>query len=538
MKRKGLIRILSVFVALMLPMTAMAQGAVMDLLAQAKADGKEVVTSITFEPSATLAADQLVADLSAATVLRFNKLPGGYGAFTLVLSNVDSFTALLRAQTDGLYVSSDILGDKPVYVTWDDMETLMNSDMMDGDISSNDMMPFTQSFANGFWEGFSFGKQNVEAGMELKALTEEEIKAKFIEAMGGDDSYVKWCEETFETKTVTTTGAFTLEGSDVADTKLEVTITNEDLASMFDVAYIQKQMAAQIKAQDPSLTDEQVTASLKEEVEKAKAEIIASEVSVPITIYTKGESDLVAMQVGVTGMFTASETGSFSAETTDTTVVASDTSVDENAKRKPVTFDMVYTLATVNAGKLHTIRMNGTTNEEKQFAVYASLALDDKTAVGTLKATDGKDQQKLGLDLNCNFADPKHIVGDFAITVNDGTTNTAVLFDYDQVVSDASIATKLRISNGDSIEAIKADAEKTLLGTVHVDVVVQDDSGFFAGLKEATPDTSLEIAKMSDTEMETYAKSLQSNAMQVFFKILGNLPQSVSTLLMNSTSAT
>ena len=75
MKRKGLVSFLSLLVALLLPLSAMAQSAALDLLSQAKTDGKEIVTTLTFEPGTTLAADQVVADMSAATAIRLSSEP-------------------------------------------------------------------------------------------------------------------------------------------------------------------------------------------------------------------------------------------------------------------------------------------------------------------------------------------------------------------------------------------------------------------------------------------------------------------------------
>jgi hypothetical protein len=115
------------------------------------------------------------------------------------------------------------------------------------------------------------------------------------------------------------------------------------------------------------------------------------------------------------------------------------------------------------------------------------------------------------------------------------TTNTALVFGYDQLVGETTVDTKLSVSSDTSIEAIRADDAKALLGTLKISTVVQADSGTFASLKEASPATSTEIAKMSEAEMQTYVGSLQSNAMQVMYKVLGNLPPSVSSLLFGST---
>ena len=184
MKRKGWIRFLSVVAALMLPVSAMAQSAAMDWLTQANTDGKEVVTTITFEPGATLATDQMVADLSAATVIRINKLTGGYGAFAVVLKGVDSIAAQFHAATEGIFVQSETLGTQPLYFSWADItkgmtEAMSNSGM--GDANMN-------SFSQGFMQGFAGGKSMMDGTTEPTQLTKEQIYQKMTAAMGGDAS--------------------------------------------------------------------------------------------------------------------------------------------------------------------------------------------------------------------------------------------------------------------------------------------------------------------------------------------------------------
>ena len=293
MKHRGLIRLLSILAALLLPLSAMAQGAADDLLSQAKKDGKEIVTTVTFEPGQTLAAEQAVADLSAAAVLRFNKLPGGFGAFTLVLQGVNSFTAQFRAQSDGLYAKSDILGSKPVYISWADVQKFMAESMKN---SGAEMQSFNQGFM-GSLEGM-FANQALTQD-DTKVLTEAEMKQQIVKSMGGDDSFIKWVEA-IEAKAVKTTGSFTQEGSDTADTQTVMAITNDDISALYDVAYIQKQMAQSYKAQDSTLTDAQADEKVKKDVAAIKDAVVKSGAKVDITLLTAGE-ELVGLTVIATG---------------------------------------------------------------------------------------------------------------------------------------------------------------------------------------------------------------------------------------------
>ena len=545
MKRKGLVRLLSIVTALMLPLSAMAQSAAMDLLKQAKTDGKEIVATVTFEPGAALAADQVVADLSAATAIRINKLAGGYGAFTLVLSGVDTVAAQLHVQADGLYVQSETLGTKPLFFSWEDLQKTMQNAMQSSG-SSADMAGFQQMMTTGM--------ANIGAVEETEPLTEEQIKQKITQAMGGDDSFVKWMEA-IQARKVVTKGDYTIEGSDAADTKTEITVTKEDMASLYDVPYIQKQITAQLKSQDSTLTDEQATAKTKETIDQIKAELIKSNAVMPMVFYSIGEDNLVAADIKMTATLkkvSSDAMDTAATVTTDTAVVAADAAatadtataaaeatatpaVEETAKYD---VSLVLTKKTADTGKIYAMTMYTNEDDKKVFGMSGNLAFNDKVATGTLTAVDGEDQPKLLMDLTCDYTDAKKVNGELAATAFDAKGDNAILLGFGQAVGDTTVDNALSVYYGTSVEEIKADTAKSLLGTVKLNITVKDDSGYFAALKEATPATSLEVMKLSAEELQTYLGTLQGNAFQLLYKIMGNLPQSVSKLLNSAMSGT
>jgi hypothetical protein len=170
----------------------------------------------------------------------------------------------------------------------------------------------------GFTQGFtqSIEEMTLLDGQKTENMTEEEMKQKIIEAMGGDDSLVQWIN-TVEAKQVVTKGEFTLGDSDVADTKTEMTLTAEDMNAMLDTQYVKDKMAQQLKLENSTMTEAELAAEVDKAIAEAKADMEASGIVMPITIYTVGENeDFVAMQFGMTGTFTYDD---FAAElTTDT----------------------------------------------------------------------------------------------------------------------------------------------------------------------------------------------------------------------------
>jgi hypothetical protein len=540
MKHRGMIRLLSIAVALLLPLGAMAQGTAMDLLEKAKTDGKEVVTTVTFEPGAELAKDQTVADMSKATALRFLKLPGGYGAFAVALNSVDVLALQMRASEDGIYVQSEILGDKPLYFTVEDLQKGFADLMKNSGMDAQAMAQFNESF-----------NQMMGAGliMDVKSnenLSEEEIKQKVFAAMGVDDAFIAWVNG-IEAKKTVTNGEFTLGDSDKADTKTELTLTADDMVALYDTQYVKDQVAKQLKAADSTMTEEQVDAKTTETLTQVKDEFAKSGFTMPITVYTNGTTDFVAMDMSMSGTFSSGDintiTYSVPVDSADVVVATDDTAAADTTAPEATTAPSVPTKLDVSMqiitktpenGKNYTFTMNMAQDDKSLFTMNANLNRADQTVNGALAVLDQDGKSVMNLALTGDATDPKHVTGALEGTVSNGDMNSAFSLAMDQVVADTTVDTALSLSYGDSLEAIKADAAKALLGTLNINMTVQDDSGYFAALGKATPDTSLEIMKMSDADLGAYVKTLESNAMQTLYKVMANLPQSVSQALTST----
>lgn len=530
MKHKGWIRFLGLVLALLLPVSAMAQSAAMDLLEQANTDGKEIVTTITLEPGAMFASDQIVADLSAATAIRLNKLPGGYGAFAVVLSGVDVISAQMRMQPDGMYLQSETLGAKPLYVSWEDLNKLMTEAMKSSGQGNSDQ--FAQGFMNGFQRGLMTGSMFSATDAEKETLTEAEIKQKMIEAMDGDDSFVKWLEA-IESKKVVTKGEYQpTADSDPADTKTDLTVTAEDIANLYETSYIQKQIANQLKASDATLTDEQAAAKTVETVATIKEEVLKTGMTIPMTIYTKGEDEFVAMLMTMSGTFE---------DTKGTTVVyGTDASLQPTATESAtpaapetvkMSADVTLSKKTADKAKQYTAKLNVYKDDAITADMNFLLTYDDQKASGSMTVLDHGKQQTFTMLLAADYTDAKHTTGELDIILPGESASNAIAIGFEQTVADSTIDTSLSLSTGATLDAIKANPDQARMGMLKVSTVIAENSGLFSSLSEATPATSIEIAKYSDTQMQEYLATLQTNAMQTFYKVMGNLPQSVSSAI-------
>ena len=103
MNRKWISLVLVLMLAVMMPLQALA--------------GRQHV--LTIIPGDELASEPLVADVLGAAAL---KLTTGEksGALTLMLNGKDMATIAVGADKDGLYVESDLLSEKVLYVGWDE----------------------------------------------------------------------------------------------------------------------------------------------------------------------------------------------------------------------------------------------------------------------------------------------------------------------------------------------------------------------------------------------------------------------------------
>lgn len=520
MKRKNWVRLLSVVAALMLPLTAMAQSTPMDMLSQARADGKEIVTTVSFVPGGMISGDQTVTDLSGATALRFNGMKDGLGAFAVVLSGVDVLSAQLRLQSDGLYVQSETLGSKPLYFTWEDLNKGIISLMQSSGADQATMDQYSQSMSS-MMEQLRILNADAEFTANYsEPLTEEETKQRIIQSMGGDESMVNWING-IEAKTVVTKGEFTVDGSDKADTKTVYTIDKNDFATFYDGEYYLQKFSAQLKAKDPSMTDEQALQAAKEEIAMISKALLDAETQMVVTVYTAAD-EFVAMEMGLSAMADASDAQPTATTSEPKTVVA------EESKKVAITVAGQLTRKTDGDQKAYQGMITITQDGKDVAYIDGSVTYDKQKAVAELDVLDEQSSPVLTLDYTANYADESHKTAELEGTAYIDGDSYAFMLNADKAIGDQTIDLSLTLAFATNLEDIKATPDAYTLGTLKVNTVIQEDSGTFASLKEATPETSLDVMKMTEEQLQSYLTTLQVNAYDVFYKVYSNLPESLS----------
>ncbi|MDD3213503.1 MAG: hypothetical protein PHY64_07505 [Eubacteriales bacterium] len=526
MKRKGLFRLLSILIALLLPISAMAQGSAIDMLKQAKEDGKEIVSTVTFEPGALLNADQMVTDLCAATAIRLQKLTGGYGALTLALSGEDMITAQVRVDENGLYVQSEVLGETPLYFTWDDIENGIVEAMKSSGMDEDMMTEFSKGFSEGFKNALAFGE--AAKAKEDGTMTEDEISQKIVEMMGWDESILTWANG-IKDKAVVTNGSFTIGDSDTADTQTVIQITGDDLVSLFDTQFMKDQLTQQQKAQDSSLTDEEVAKKVDDAIAEMKDAMGKSDFTMQVTQLTNGEDEFVAMQYNMVGNFSETEVKSDIEDAVETDAAAQTDDAKDTLQKMEMSMQVIS--KTLDNGKQYTAVISTSQNDALVFDLNASLTKGDTACTGTFNLTDKDQKPLMTLNLTSDYTDASHVTGQLSGAAYDGDDEFAFLVTLDQTTGDNAIDTAISFAGSDDLAALTADPTSAMAGTLKVNTVVQDDSGFFTALAAATPDSSVELMKLSDADMATFTSTLETNFMSVVYKMFANLPDSVAQAL-------
>ena len=246
---------------------------------------------------------------------------------------------------------------------------------------------------------------------------------------------------------------------------------------------------------------------------------------------------MVAFEVNYTGLIlknTETDTPDATALTTDAAQpTATVTATPTEAVPTQAAIHAQYTRKSLASGKLYSFVMSAAEDEKALFDATGSLTVDDKKTSGTFNVTNGT-AKMLQMDLTSDYTDAKAVSGQVGMTILDPQSPMALLISFQQKVGDAGFDTALSLSSGTTMDALTASPATSLLGTLKVNTVIQDDSGLFNALKETTPETSILPVKMNNTEMNNFLSTLQSNAIQLAYKVLANLPPNVAKLLSGS----
>lgn len=509
-----MMRLACILMALLLPFSALAaENETTSMLQKALDDGKQVVTTITFTPGEEMSEIPAVADLAKSLAIQWIQ-SGDEGALALVMEEEEVFTASLRATDDGLFADIPSLYDQPMFFTLEDLQTLMESMQSEMDSSASFSNPFAgmQSFA-------AFGMLGAaeEPDVDFSAMTEEELRAYYVQMFGGDEVLADLSMD-FVKRAIVTEGEFTGDAHDPANLKIEILVTKDDMLKVFDSEFMYKFVRQQVAAQSPSKSEGQLDRETKESLEEVRAEIAQMDMLFPYTLLY-ADDDLVSYSI----------TGSMKEKQIN---IATDGT--ETEKTVNYVFGFEYNRLTTEEKVAHTARMTAAEEGKAIFDVdsYFYENKDGSYDLSLVMAPSGEEKLIIQGTYKTEGAETTGLLSMMIPTTDDTEYLLALKMTTGETAVDAVLS--LYEKKSPATLMTLTDADKPLI-SFNVNAQVKDADGRFDAIRAATKESSIEPLKLTGKELEAFTTSLSSNGMKLAFAIMAKVPASIYDLFMTQT---
>ena len=445
----------------------------------ALADTQHTLTIIPGDDMATIPA---VADLF--DVLSLTVTPGEKaGALTFSVADTDIATLAMSADTTGLYVHSNLLSDDVLYVTWDDAFAFLTQVMISAMEAEGEKVDAATR------EALETGMQQYKTvilscldsadAASFSPTTREEAMEMISKMFGDDPKMMEYIEGIYNKMTVED-GSFTDDERDPADQKYTLTLGKEDLLKVCDSNYMRDTMTAAISSSESSLNEAEIAKKVDEAIEEVRKMYSEGEYQLDMTVYTANDGEtLIGMEMGMNMKMSSGN--------------------DSVA----MTMNANYDRLTSEAGVSHKGDMSMGMNEDDGIQLLLDLN----------KGVDGNTTGLAGM-----------MVDDDALTVtlsakpigNDGRERVAAIYLREDAA--AIIA--------------PAAAERPLITFKITSGPATGDK--LSAIEKATPDSSVNVMKLSAEEMQTLVSDISSRCMQALYTAMGKLPDSVLNTLFST----
>ena len=328
--------------------------------------------------------------------------------------------------------------------------------------------------------------------------------------MGIDDDLMTYLADIQAGQTVET-GSFVLDGSDTADQKAVIKLSNEELARALDLTIVRKQLSNQLAMQDPSMAEEEIKAAVDAQLEQAKQALKDANINVTVTVYTS-VGEFIAMQFLLDGQMDG---------------------VDNAVDKAGVS--LTVTKTAVEAAKFYQMTLKLLQDGSEIINQYGSLYVADTNVIGNYQMNSMDGTPAATVDFNFDYSEADHTTGEFGLSLYEGdaAAKNTVLVVFDQAKSGDTTDTAIDAYAADAgMETLKADFVKYSLISLKFHTVAQPDSGFFAALQNASPETSVQPLKMSQDELNAYLQLMQQNLTMTLVTVVNSLPSELSNSLM------
>ena len=455
----------------------------------AVAQSTETVTTVTVKTGALLAEYEDESQILDIAALRFHSMPEGYGAFALSLNGNDTLQSMFKLEEDGLYVQSAMLGQQPLYFTWDDIKAFIMEQME----SYAQMQPMDMPFDMDTMQAMMDGSLTDEQMMEMLGIDEELL------TLIGD----------IQASQVVETGSFYVEGSDEATLKTVIEVTGEDLTRFVELPMTRDMIVNSTMASDYNVSPEDFDQLVDAQLVEIKQMIAQSSPVITITTYTNDEE--------------------FVAFTMDMNAALD----DYNGGTVPIGIHVLLTRTSIETAKFYQLDVTLTEADQEFLNQRGSLFVSDAFVTGHYMTFAEPDVPLFEAVLNCDRALADHTTAELALTMMDGDPQSVFIM-MDQQENNNVKDTAIDVYFGGSVEEIKRALTEASVFTLKLHTVTQPDSGYFAALQNASPETSVQLLTMDETELETYMQSIQQSMLMTLLTVVENLPPEISNSLMEN----
>ena len=453
----------------------------------AMAESEETVITVTCTPGAAFADTAELNQLMDIAALRIHAMPDGYGALVLTLEDIDAISALLHYEEDGIYVQSQMLGKSPFYFSFEDLETMLMEQMdMPAEFFTN-MEKFNEMF------------EMILDG----SMTEEQM----FSMLGADEETLNYIAN-YNDSQIVETGAFTLNGSDIANQKIVTVTDSEDMIDIYNLPFVRQMLVSIVQIDGSYTSQEEIDAAVDDIVAEITQENENNDYICTQTVYMN-DDEFVAMSMETNG--------TMNDDAYATAIEITKTTVDQAAF-----YQFTY----------HNDASDGTTMNQ-----YASLYESDEFIFGKLLLNSYDEEPVIQVTLSCDRSEADHTSGEFAMTYYDTYTYEAqsMLAMFDQVRGENTSDTTIDLfASKGTVDDLKADLANSSLLSFNIGIVIQPDSGFFADLQAATPESSVQLLQMTEEEMTAYTDAMQQSMMVTFMTVIQSLPPDIIDSLQQS----
>jgi hypothetical protein len=251
-----------------------------------------------------------------------------------------------------------------------------------------------------------------------------------------------------------------------------------------------------------------IATSMDAQLASIKQEILESNITVTVTSYMN-DGDFIAMN------FVAS--GEADNVTSGIALTVTTTSVDQ--------------------AKFYQIKFHLFEGDKEFMNQYGSLYISDDFISGKLLLNSIENEPVFTATLNCDLSEADKTAGELAFSIYnaDSTVPETVLVLFNQARTDSTADTGIKLFYGSGTASdVRANLAAMSLISFNINTVSQPDSGYFTDLQAATPDTSVQLLTMTDTELAAYQQAVQQSVTMAMLTVMQYLPADLSNALMQS----